>query len=139
MSDFSKLLGLKNLSVSCWTHIWRMSSSPLVSVTRVMGSVRQEAVPFHGGQAGGSECEAMKRSQSSLVIAPSMTSVCPAVSAIGASDPCWAAHVQNFVRFSHVMSIVTSALPGARPTGPANLRSIHFRYSNGDKPTDLPL
>jgi hypothetical protein len=48
----------------------------------------------------------MKRSTSSFVIVPSITSVSPAVSANGGSDPCCAAHVNNFVRFSHVMSIV---------------------------------
>jgi len=46
---------------------------------------------------------------------------------------------QCLVRFSHVMSIVTSAPPVARPIEPANPRSIHYRCSNGDKPTDLPL
>ena len=34
---------------------------------------------------------------------------------IGAADPCWAAQVHNFVRFSHVISIVTPlALSGGR-------------------------
>jgi hypothetical protein len=37
-----------------------------------------------------------------------MTIASPAVSAKGASDPCFAAHVNNFVRFSHVISIFYS-------------------------------
>ena len=67
-----------------------------------------------------------------------MTIVYSAVSAIGASDPCGAAHVKNFVRFFPVMSIVTSAPPVARPIEPANLRPIDYRCLNGDRPTDLP-
>ena len=57
----------------------------------------------------------MKRSKSALVIVPSITIVSPAVSANGGSVPCWAAHVNNFVRFSHVISIVTPAWTGPSP------------------------
>src|SRR6267143_574494 len=57
----------------------------------------------------------MNRARSSFVIAPSITICSPAVSAIGASDPCWAAHVNNFVRFSHVISIVTPAVSAVQP------------------------
>ena len=57
----------------------------------------------------------MKRSRSSFVIAPSITIVSAAVSAHGASDPCWATHLNRFVRFSHVICIVTPAASSDQP------------------------
>ena len=58
--------------------------------------------------SGDSDWDSKKRSKSSFVTAPSMTIDSPAVSASGASDPRWAAQVNNFVRFSHVISIAYS-------------------------------